>query len=244
MPPRRRDCVEDVHDRENLRYLEQRMEQKDQRMDRMMEQLTQQIAALIENQNRKNPNTNPNPGQEEYGEESEGEIYSVEYDSYSEGDANIFIEEEPEFDEDDEGDDKGYDENWKFDEFEGNDMGVFASAKYDEDDKEVDAVWETIDKRMDSQRKDRREARLKQEIEKYHASNQQMRARMSNVSIEPIIATEYFESEFFPIISSGAWANIDFRSSMEDVYVCVDNFISRLLGRIRGRILSIHGRMM
>ncbi|PKI36355.1 hypothetical protein CRG98_043256 [Punica granatum] len=217
MPPRRRDCVEDVHDRENLRYLEQRMEQKDQRMDRMMEQLTQQIAALIENQNRKNPNTNPNPGQEEYGEESEGEIYSVEYDSYSEGDANIFIEEGP------------------------SDNAFFL---YDEDDKEVDAVWETIDKRMDSQRKDRREARLKQEIEKYHASNQQMRARMSNVSIEPIIATEYFESEFFPIISSGAWANIDFRSSMEDVYVCVDNFISRLLGRIRGRILSIHGRMM
>ncbi|OWM83605.1 hypothetical protein CDL15_Pgr004034 [Punica granatum] len=151
---------------------------------------------------------------------------------------------ELEFDDDDERDDKGYDENWKFDEFEGNDMGVFASAKYDEDDKGVDAVWEAIDKKMDSQRKYRREARLKQEIEKYRASNQQMRARMSDVSIKLITATEYFESEFFPIIRSGAWANIDFRSSMEDVYVCVDNFISGLLGGIRGRILSTHGRMM
>ncbi|OWM86541.1 hypothetical protein CDL15_Pgr015576 [Punica granatum] len=159
------------------------------------------MAALVENQNRENPN--PNPEQEESGEESEGEIYYIEYDSYSEEDANIFIEEgpsdnafflaggdgEPEFDEDDKGDDKGYDENWKFDEFEGNDMGVFASAKYDEDDKEVDAVWEAIDKRMDSQRKDRREARLKQEIEKYRASNQQMRAMMSDVPIERITAT-------------------------------------------------------
>ncbi|KAJ7948291.1 Pre-mRNA-processing factor 6 [Quillaja saponaria] len=74
-------------------------------------------------------------------------------------------------DEEDEGEDKGYDENQKFDEFEGNDVGLFASAEYDEDDKEADAVWEAIDKRMDSRRKDRREARLKQEIEKYRASN-------------------------------------------------------------------------
>ncbi|ERN19157.1 hypothetical protein AMTRI_Chr10g232660 [Amborella trichopoda] len=77
----------------------------------------------------------------------------------------------PEDEEDDEADEKGYDENQKFDEFEGNDVGLFASAEYDEDDKEADAVWESIDKRMDSRRKDRREARLKQEIEKYRASN-------------------------------------------------------------------------
>lgn len=73
--------------------------------------------------------------------------------------------------EEEEGDEKGYDENQKFDEFEGNDVGLFASAEYDEDDKEADAVWEEIDKRMDSRRKDRREARLKEEIEKYRASN-------------------------------------------------------------------------
>ncbi|OWM72814.1 hypothetical protein CDL15_Pgr021120 [Punica granatum] len=151
---------------------------------------------------------------------------------------------EPEFDEDDEGDDKGYDENRKFDEFEENDMGLFVSSEYDEVDKEVDAVWETIDKMMDSRRKNRREARLKQEIEKYRALNQQMRTRMSDVSIEPITVAEYFESEFFPIIRSGAWANICFRLSMEDVYGCVDTFISRLLERIRGRILSTNGRMM
>ncbi|KAG6414200.1 hypothetical protein SASPL_126918 [Salvia splendens] len=46
---------------------------------------------------------------------------------------------------------------------------VFES--YDDEDKEADVVWETIDNRMDSRRKDRREARLKEEIEKYRASN-------------------------------------------------------------------------
>ncbi|XP_010522629.1 PREDICTED: protein STABILIZED1 [Tarenaya hassleriana] len=74
-------------------------------------------------------------------------------------------------DEDEEGDEKGYDENQKFDEFEGNDAGLFSNAEYDEDDKEADAIWEAIDKRMDSRRKDRREAKLKEEIEKYRASN-------------------------------------------------------------------------
>ncbi|PKI42314.1 hypothetical protein CRG98_037285 [Punica granatum] len=182
----------------------------------------------------------------------------IEYDSNCEENATLsskedpsddafFVAEgngEPDFDEDDERDDKGYDDNQKFDEFEGNDVGLFASAEYDEDDKEADAVWEGIDKRMDSRRKDRREARLKQEIEKYRGSNQQMRTRMSDVSIEPITTAEYFESEFFSIIRSEAWANIGFRSSMKDVYVCVDDFISGLLGRIRGRILSTHSRMM
>ncbi|KAM7271925.1 hypothetical protein ACFE04_031139 [Oxalis oulophora] len=73
--------------------------------------------------------------------------------------------------EEDEGEDKGYDENQKFDEFEGNDVGLFSNAEYDEEDKEADAVWDAIEKRMDSRRKDRREARLKEEIEKYRASN-------------------------------------------------------------------------
>jgi hypothetical protein len=57
----------------------------------------------------------------------------------------------------DDAEDKGYNENQKFDEFEGNNVGLFASTEYDEDDKEADAVWEVIDKR-------RREAKLKEEI--------------------------------------------------------------------------------
>ncbi|KAH6812459.1 hypothetical protein C2S51_026221 [Perilla frutescens var. frutescens] len=65
-----------------------------------------------------------------------------------------------------------YDENHKFDEFEGNEAGLFASVESDDDeDKEADAVWVAIDKRMDSRRKERRETRVKEEIENYRASN-------------------------------------------------------------------------
>ncbi|PKI42626.1 hypothetical protein CRG98_036908 [Punica granatum] len=215
-PPRRMTNQHRVAEEDELyRRIEQIIDIRlVRRLDLVLDRLTERMGALMEARQEVDPRHGriPNPT---------ADLEDVECDSYS-----------PEFDEeeeDDEGDDKGYDENRKFDEFEGNDMGLFASAEYYEDDKEADTVWETIDKRMDSRRKDRREARVKQEIEKYRASNQQMRTGMSDVSIEPITAAEYFESGFFLIIRSRAWTDIGFRSSIEDVYVCVDNFISGLL---------------
>ncbi|PKI69140.1 hypothetical protein CRG98_010495 [Punica granatum] len=183
------------------------------RLNVVLDRLSERMETLMEARQEVNPRLGrvPNPT-----DPSDDAFFVVGGDRELEFDA----EEE----EEDKGDDKGYNENRKFDEFEGNDVGLFAFAEYDEDDKEADAVWEAINKRMDLRRKDRREARLKQEIEKYRASNQQMRTRMSDVSIEQITAAEYFESRFFPIIRSRAWADIGFRSSMEDVYVCVDNF--------------------
>ncbi|KAH9783075.1 TPR REGION domain-containing protein [Citrus sinensis] len=59
-------------------------------------------------------------------------------------------------DNDDDGN-NGYQQN--FDHFEGNDAGLFVNLEYDDEDKEADAVWESIDKLMDSRRKSRREAR-------------------------------------------------------------------------------------
>lgn len=44
-------------------------------------------------------------------------------------------------------------EEQKFDEFMGNDAGMFATGAYDEDDKEADAVWEGIDNFMDGRRR-------------------------------------------------------------------------------------------
>ncbi|CAL9228663.1 unnamed protein product [Arabidopsis halleri] len=63
------------------------------------------------------------------------------------------------------------DVNHKFDDFEGNDAGLFANAECDDGDTEADAFWDAIDRKMDSGRKDRIEAKLKQEIENYRASN-------------------------------------------------------------------------
>ncbi|RWR94205.1 PRP1_N domain-containing protein/TPR_14 domain-containing protein [Cinnamomum micranthum f. kanehirae] len=47
-------------------------------------------------------------------------------------------------------------------------FGLFASA---EDEEEADAVWEWIDRRIASRRKDRIEVRMKQEIQKNRALN-------------------------------------------------------------------------
>jgi pre-mRNA-processing factor 6 len=44
-------------------------------------------------------------------------------------------------------------ENKEFDAFMGNDAGMFAHGEYDEDDKEADRVWESIDNFMDERRR-------------------------------------------------------------------------------------------
>ncbi|XP_043687141.1 probable protein phosphatase 2C 57 isoform X2 [Telopea speciosissima] len=36
--------------------------------------------------------------------------------------------------------------------------------------------------------------------------------------------SDHCETEFIPIVRSGGWADIGFRQSMEDAYICVDNF--------------------
>ncbi|CAJ1973752.1 unnamed protein product [Sphenostylis stenocarpa] len=51
-----------------------------------------------------------------------------------------------------------------------------------------------------------------------------MKTQLCDVS-EPGHVTEDCQSDFFPTLRSGACADIGFRSSMEDVYVCVDNFM-------------------
>ncbi|MED6107783.1 hypothetical protein PIB30_017487 [Stylosanthes scabra] len=51
-----------------------------------------------------------------------------------------------------------------------------------------------------------------------------MMTKLSDVSAEPECATEDCQSDFLPKLRSGACADMGFRSSMEDVYVCVDNF--------------------
>ncbi|PKI76355.1 hypothetical protein CRG98_003277 [Punica granatum] len=142
MPPRktanqRRVVKEDELDRRIERIIDTRLVVAlECRLDVVVDRLAERMRALMEAQHEVDPRRKrvPNPTTD---------LEDVKYDSYSERDVNIFIEEdpsddafflaggngEPEFDEDDEGDDKGYDENWQFDEFEGNDVGVFASAK-------------------------------------------------------------------------------------------------------------------
>ncbi|KAI8073550.1 PRP1 splicing factor, N-terminal-domain-containing protein [Thamnidium elegans] len=48
-----------------------------------------------------------------------------------------------------------------------NEVGLFSSAPYEEDDEEADRVWDMIDAKMDERRKARREAREREELAKY-----------------------------------------------------------------------------
>lgn len=49
--------------------------------------------------------------------------------------------------------------------------------------------------------------------------------RIADASVEPIMNPEDCKPEFLPLIRSGAWADMGFRGSMEDVYICADNFV-------------------
>ena len=53
----------------------------------------------------------------------------------------------------------------------------------------------------------------------------QMKTKVPDVDVERGLGVEDCESQFLPIVRSGACTDVGFRSSMEDVYVCVDNFM-------------------
>lgn len=51
--------------------------------------------------------------------------------------------------------------------------------------------------------------------------NWQVKTRTSDISVESELD---HNSDFIPIVRSGAWKDIGFRPSMEDVYICIDDF--------------------
>ena len=54
----------------------------------------------------------------------------------------------------------------------------------------------------------------------------QVKTKTLDISVKPQLGAENHDADFIPIIRSGACADIGFRSSMEDVYICADNFMS------------------
>lgn len=52
-----------------------------------------------------------------------------------------------------------------------------------------------------------------------------MRTRALDASVEPAVGMEDGETEFVPVLRSGAWTDIGSRTCMEDVYLCSDNFM-------------------
>ncbi|XP_008804046.1 probable protein phosphatase 2C 57 [Phoenix dactylifera] len=52
-----------------------------------------------------------------------------------------------------------------------------------------------------------------------------VKTKIMDATSEPEISREDYEAEFIPILRSGGWADIGFRQSMEDAFVCRDNFM-------------------
>lgn len=52
-----------------------------------------------------------------------------------------------------------------------------------------------------------------------------MKTITPDIAVESKARLEDPATEFIPILRSGAWADIGFRASMEDVYVCADNLV-------------------
>ena len=73
---------------------------------------------------------------------------------------------------DDVKDEPGADDS-RFDEFLGSDTGVFANGnnELDDEDREADSIWESIDRRMEERGKQRREANEKKEMETFLKDN-------------------------------------------------------------------------
>ena len=72
----------------------------------------------------------------------------------------------------------------QFDDFLGNDTGLFAGARgeaYDADDKEADEVWEAIDDRMHEGQRVKKEEKMKKKLEQYRRENPKITEQFSDL---------------------------------------------------------------
>jgi pre-mRNA-processing factor 6 len=68
-----------------------------------------------------------------------------------------------------------------YDEFSGYGENLFGGGTYDKEDEEADLVYMAIDQRMDSKRKKRREALLKEEMERYRKERPQIQEQFRDL---------------------------------------------------------------
>nr|SVE94077.1 EOG090X017X [Simocephalus serrulatus] len=77
-----------------------------------------------------------------------------------------------------------------YDEFAGYGGSLFSKDPYDKDDEEADAVYEAIDERMDEKRREYREKRLREEIEKYRQERPKIQQQFSDLKRELCAVSE------------------------------------------------------
>jgi pre-mRNA-processing factor 6 len=79
-----------------------------------------------------------------------------------------------------------------YDEFEGYGGSLCTKDPYDKDDEEADEIYYNIDERMDEKRRDRREKRLKEELERYRQERPKIQQQFSDLKRD--LASVTFES--------------------------------------------------
>eukprot|EP00917_Polyrhabdina_sp_WS-2016_P010210 GHVP01022490.1.p1 GENE.GHVP01022490.1~~GHVP01022490.1.p1 ORF type:complete len:984 (+),score=204.14 GHVP01022490.1:15-2966(+) len=85
---------------------------------------------------------------------------------------------------DDAVEDRGDYSEYNFDEFSGYSEALFKDTDYDEEDRQADAVYDAIEKKIDTRRKSRREARLKRELAALRSKKPTIQQQLSDVTKE------------------------------------------------------------
>ena len=70
-----------------------------------------------------------------------------------------------------------------FTQFNGYGGSLFSSGPYDADDREADRIYNSIDSHMDKRRKERREKRFQEEIEKFRQERPKIQQQFSDLKV-------------------------------------------------------------
>lgn len=68
-----------------------------------------------------------------------------------------------------------------YDEFSGYSGSLFSKDPYDKDDEEADAIYDSIEKRMDEKRKEYRDRRLREDLERYRQERPKIQQQFSDL---------------------------------------------------------------
>jgi pre-mRNA-processing factor 6 len=71
-----------------------------------------------------------------------------------------------------------------------NEVGLFSSIPYEEDDEEADRIYEEIDKIMDERRRARREAKEREEMKRYHKQRPKIQQQFADLKRDLANVTE------------------------------------------------------
>ncbi|KAK3087474.1 hypothetical protein FSP39_006402 [Pinctada imbricata] len=126
-----------------------------------------------------------------------------------------------------------------FDEFAGYGGSLCAKDPYDKDDEEADAIYEEIDKRMDEKRKERREMKLKEELEKYRQERPKIQQQFSDLKRD---LASVSEDDWLNLPEVGDARNKKQRNARAEKFTPVPDSVLARAAQSQGQSTSITDR--